>query len=461
MLFRSQPTKSATVMFVDQNGQDVTTNASLKHITEADTKVTEFDFSKYAADLYQTATFKEVKLAHNGKTFGQSTLIDNKIKKVTDSEGTKWQYTTTTKVEGSEDKHVDTGYIADNDTIYVVYTNGVQLTTVETVDNQAKGFHLYMTDYDDNDLKSIIGGEYGNGSTKLGLYSRVTNNEGYPTLTHNPNKSIGQWFPASDKTEVNHLFIKSVYDETGYFYYNSAENFATLINDSGKTTQEFTVYNQLGTPGSNAYYYQRGNFMPYNVLDPSWPISNNLFDDQGGRLSIYHPRYNERLYGLLKWTSNGWSRKNNFRFGMYGWAEFYQPVGGKVNGEDMVFEFTGDDDMVVYIDGVLVLDLGGIHDAQSGYINFANGEVGYTDQTTGDPVHWADRTNIFDQFDAAQSTVRTSWKKGTKTFADGSKHKIQFFYMERGKGASNLKIKVNIPPIPDGSVNIQIGRAHV
>lgn len=454
--FGTQPTKSARVMFVDTSGREVYTNNhhSLNGITDGNSK--EFDFSKYAADLYQKATFKEVKLAHNGKTFGQSTLIDNKIKKVTEGEETKWQYTTTTKVEGSEDKHVDTGYIADNDTIYVVYTNGVQLTTVETVDNQAKGFHLYMTDYDDNDSKSIIGGEYGNGSTKLGLYSRVTNNEGYPTLTHNPNKSIGQWFPASDKTEVNHLFIKSVYDETGYFYYNSAENFATLINDSGKTTQEFTVYNQLGTPGSNAYYYQRGNFMPYNVLDPSWPISNNLFDDQGGRLSIYHPRYNERLYGLLKWTSNGWSRKNNFRFGMYGWADFYQPVGGQVNGEDMIFEFTGDDDMVVYIDGVLVLDLGGIHDAQSGYINFANGEVGYTDQKTNDPVHWVEpKTNIFEQFDAAQSTERTSWKTGTKTFADGSKHKIQFFYMERGKGASNLKIKVNIPPIPDGSVNIQ------
>lgn len=453
--FGTKPTKSATVMFVDENGQNVTTNASLKHITEADTKVTEFDFSKYAADLYQTATFKEVKLAHNGKTLGQSTLIDNKIKKVTDSEGIKWQYTTTTKVEGSEDKHVDTGYIADNDTIYVVYTNGVQLTTVETVNNKAKGFHLYMTDYNDNDSKSSIGGEYGNGSTKLGLYSRVINGT-YPTLTNQPNESIGKWFPATEQTEVNHLFIQSVYDETGYFYYNSAENFATLINQSsGETTKNFTVYNQLGTPDSGRYYYQRGNFMPYNVLDPNWPISNNLVDEQGGSLSADHPRYNERLYGLLKWTRNGWSRENNYRFGMYGVAEFYQPVGGQVNGEDMIFEFTGDDDMVVYIDGILVLDLGGVHDAQSGYINFANGEVGYTDQKTDNPVHWADKTNIFDQFDAAQSTVRTSWKKGTKTFADGSKHKIQFFYMERGKGASNLKIKVNIPPIPDGSVNIQ------
>ena len=194
--------------------------------------------------------------------------------------------------------------------------------------------------------------------------------------------------------------------------------------------------------------------MPYNVLDPNWPISNNLVDDQGGSLSADHPRYNERLYGLLKWTRNGWNRENNFRFGMYGVAEFYQPVGGQVNGEDMIFEFTGDDDMVVYIDGVLVLDLGGIHDAQSGYINFATGVVGYTNQKTGATVNW-NHTDIYQQFYNARSLVKTSWKTGTNTFADGSKHKIQFFYMERGKGASNLKIKVNIPPIPDGSVNIQ------
>ena len=120
----------------------------------------------------------------------------------------------------------------------------------------------------------------------------------------------------------------------------------------------------------------------------------------------------------------------------------------------MIFEFTGDDNMVVYIDGVLVLDLGGIHDAQSGYINFATGEVGYTDHKTKTPVAWY-YTSIYQQYVAAGLTDRSSWKKDFTTFADGSKHKIQFFYMERGAGASNLKIKVNIPPIPDGSVNIQ------
>lgn len=186
--------------------------------------------------------------------------------------------------------------------------------------------------------------------------------------------------------------------------------------------------------------------MPYNRLNTGKVKNYNQYDDEGTLLDGSDPRYYEALYGFKE--------NENFLFGMYGVAEFYQPVKGQVNNEDMIFEFTGDDDMVVYIDGVLVLDLGGIHDAQSGYINFADGKVGFTDHATNTKVVWKE-TNIYDQYSAARKLKKTSWKEGTKTFADGTKHKIQFFYMERGKGASNLKIKVNIPPIPDGSVNIQ------
>ena len=434
---------------MDTNGYSVTTNNHyyLNNITDRDTTITEFDFSKYAADYAQQMTFKEVKLARNGVEFSKSVHIDNKLKKVKQDKETKWQYTITTKVEGSEEKTVDTGYIANNDTIYVVYSNGRSLTSVETVNHKDLGFHLYMKDY--RNPAGIGGGTYGenHGSITQGLYSRATGDDGYPTLTRNANKSIKDLFPATDKEEVNHLFIQSVYDETGYFYYNSAENFATLKDNNGNTTNKFTVYNQLGSP-SNAtdYYFRRGNFMPYNRLDTRNVWNYNLFDDEGTALDQSDPRYYEGIYGFKEGV--------NFLFGMYGVAEFYQPVGGQVNNEDMIFEFTGDDDMVVYIDGVLVLDLGGIHDAQSGFINFADGKVGFTDHATNTKVVWKE-TNIYDQYSAARKLKKTSWKEGTKTFADGTKHKIQFFYMERGLGASNLKIKVNIPPIPDGSVNIQ------
>lgn len=462
----------ATVRFVRiKNGeyQDITTNASLPIEISANSDSTnELDLSKYAADYVKNGngkydekeyTFSHVELYIDGK----KETIDNKLKviTVTDTSGEKtsgekkWQYTIKEKTEGSKKRE---GLIQNGDTIYVVYNNKIELTTVETVDSASKGFHLYMTDYDD--AADIGGGAYGDGSTKLGLYSRVTNGT-YPTLTnltsHN-GKSISEWFPAKEKAEVNHLFLQSVYDETGYFYYNSAENFATLKNTNEEKPKRFTVYNQLGTPSDeDRFFYKRGNFMPYNTLNTGEIRNRNLYDDQGAELSTSDPRYNEALYGF--------NEGKDYHFGMYGVAEFYQPVGGKVNGDDMIFEFTGDDDMVVYIDGALVLDLGGIHDAQSGYINFATGLVGYTNQTTGNAVNW-NYTTIKEQYNLANKSTSTSWKEIQVTkpdgktekrevFADGTSHKLQMFYMERGAGASNLKIKVNIPPIPDGSVNIQ------
>ena len=470
--FGTQPTKSATVQFVDENGRNITTNAILSSITDKDTNVKEFDFGKYAADYNQTATFKEVKLAHRDETFKQSRLIDSKIKKVTEDGDTKWQYTTTTKVEGSEEKIVTNGYIADRDTIYVVYNRAINFTTVETVDSDAKGFYLYMKDY--NKSADIGAGSYkGDGSITQGVYSStIGKDQTWPTTANN-NRSLSRWFSDDDDYKVNNLFIKSVYDETGYYYYNSAEYFATLgtrnyRHNSTSFSDSFTVYNQLGSPSdaNSAFYFQRGNFMPYNTLYPyrPWQTIRNRYKDltleDSGiiALSSTDPRYNEALYKF--------NEVANFYFGMYGTAEFYQPVDGKVNGQDMIYEFTGDDDMVVYIDGILVLDLGGIHDAQTGRINFATGDVDYTTTANLNKFEKG-HTTIKKQFEKAltkggnNSKTTYDGKKYSQlewdgnTFKDNSLHRIQFFYMERGAGASNLKLKVNIPTIPKGSVTVQ------
>ena len=452
-------TKKATVRFVYRDGsktKEVNTNATVNDITEAEKykDITEFDFSKYAADENKdkTYTFSEVKLAKNGAKFKDSTQIGNKLKKIEkkDGEETRWQYTTIKKTEGGKQEKGETKDLEDNDTIYVVYTQGIKLTTVETVDSASKGFKLYMTDFSKDSRFTSGGYKQKDGSLTQGLYSSPIVPGSFPTLIKDDaynGRSLSTW--CGTGTEVNKLFIKSVYDETGYFYYNSAEYFATRAyrqNDQTHTRNTFTVYNQLGSPSDeDLFYYKRGNFLPFNTLNTSKILNNrNLFDDTGAKLKETDPRYNEALYGL--------NENVNFYFGLYGVADFYQPVGGQVNGEDMIFEFTGDDDMVVYIDGVLVLDLGGIHDAQSGSINFATGEVKYTNRKQGESLTWH-RHTIHDKFADADKLGTTRWK-GDKTFADGTQHKIQIFYMERGAGASNLKIKVNIPPIPDGSVNI-------
>lgn len=363
-----------------------------------------------------------------------------------------WQY----KASGSGNWHnIDQGK-----EIYFIYeatSSDDGLHTVDTVDSAAEGVHMYMFDYA---RSAFDGGGYGDGQTKEGLADSTVNDQtGWPTFTADAqvgqNRSFAQFFGSSysayevsEDDAVNHLFLKSKYDEDGTFYYSSFENFATLKNDNDS---DFTVYQELGTPsGEDAYFYKRGNFMPYNTLNTRKVLNHNLYDDEGNALSGTDPRYNEPVYGF--------NENNNFYFGMYVWADFYQPKDGQVKSndgssqKDMVFEFTGDDDMWVFIDGVLVLDLGGIHDAQSGSINFATGEVRWTDTQTGKTPVWED-SNLLDIYEKANRDGSTNWKGNT--FADGTNHRIQIFYMERGAGASNLKISFNLKTIPDGTLSVE------
>lgn len=132
-------------------------------------------------------------------------------------------------------------------------------------------------------------------------------------------------------------------------------------------------------------------------------------------------------------------------------TEFVQPNGGKTTkNEDMIFEFSGDDDVWVYIDGVLVGDLGGIHEKATLDINFASGEVkvGHVDGANGTEKE-IEKTNIKAKFEAAGADTRNF---SGNTFRDSTKHTLSFFYLERGAGASNMSLKFNLTTLPSSEV---------
>lgn len=133
---------------------------------------------------------------------------------------------------------------------------------------------------------------------------------------------------------------------------------------------------------------------------------------------------------------------NRYSFGMNLGADFYMPKDGKVNNRDMVFDFTGDDDVWVFIDGVLVLDLGGIHGALHGSIDFATGAITY--DTT--PYHGQPAGTISQAFDNAGKT----WDSTPYKI-----HHLSFFYLERGDGGSNCKIRFNLPVKPSKAIDIE------
>lgn len=137
------------------------------------------------------------------------------------------------------------------------------------------------------------------------------------------------------------------------------------------------------------------------------------------------------------------TKDNKYSFGMNLGADFYMPKDGKVNNQDMVFDFTGDDDVWVFIDGVLVLDLGGIHQALGGKINFATGKITYDKtQRYGDPP----ATTITQAFtNAGEAWDSTAYET----------HHLSFFYLERGDGGSNCKISFNLPVKPSKAIDIE------
>lgn len=139
----------------------------------------------------------------------------------------------------------------------------------------------------------------------------------------------------------------------------------------------------------------------------------------------------------------GDTERNKYSFGMNLGAEFYMPEDGKVNNQDMVFDFTGDDDVWVFIDGVLVLDLGGIHQALDGSINFSTGEIKYDKKQS--------------HGDTPAGTITQAFKNAGKTWDPVAykTHHLSFFYLERGDGGSNCKIKFNLPVKPSKAIDIE------
>lgn len=382
-------------------------------------------------------------------------------------------------------------------TVTFVFTKVTPLTEIETVDSVAEGVDIQMFDYSEpTPLRNwgdySEGGKTGN--IKEGLVKRVLgktdNNELIPVSARNASNNQGKSIKKGDfltdsfstinnanyKGKANHLFSQSIFtnpETRGTFSYSSFDNYA-YWNEGGQSndTRDFTVYNQIGTPSDQSwsgnerlYFYQRGNFMPYNRIEAGKLSANkNLYDENGVALKSEDSRYNEDLYKTQQSAAaakgdNG----NDYYFGMVVTANFAQLKDGQYNGKPMVYEFNGDDDMWVFIDGVLVLDIGGIHDAHSGSIDFSTGDVVWYDSVKGGKPE-GNSTTIKEQFEAAERAEKDNnvinwntvkWADNKNTFADYTNHEIKIFYMERGGGASNCKMKFNLPVVPKGSVTVR------
>ena len=136
----------------------------------------------------------------------------------------------------------------------------------------------------------------------------------------------------------------------------------------------------------------------------------------------------------------------NHHFGLTLDGSFQMTPSGKLNGKDMVFNFSGDDDLWVFIDDVLVIDIGGIHNPVGGSINFRTGAV-----TVNSAYNVNSVINDSVSGPAATTTIAARFAAAGKTWDPSpySEHTIKVFYMERGGCYSNCAMEFNLTRFKD------------
>lgn len=162
-------------------------------------------------------------------------------------------------------------------------------------------------------------------------------------------------------------------------------------------------------------------------------------------------------------TDNILEQNINYGFGMKLEVEFTVNEDGKITGTDgttkypATFTFTGDDDVWVFVDGKLALDLGGDHGKATGTLDFSQNKDGQPDSNFGTAtvkyVKTANgQTNVADLVNLEKSYGNKAWINVTTAPEDskiksnfainktsGETHKLTIFYSERGMFESNFK----------------------
>ncbi len=227
---------------------------------------------------------------------------------------------------------------------------------------------------------------------------------------------------------------KNVYTNVGLpFVYNPSDGYYTFDSDQfGAYFHTDRTQGTSATPASNANLY-------YSETTQKVPEVG-----QDNRTTGWFPFNN----------TSGTVSSPDFYFGMNATIPFSMTKSGRMNDNDpdsapIKFEFSGDDDVWVFIDGKLVLDIGGIRNCLSGEIDFANNTFSITKPSTngGGSLGDAGSANGANLTGKLFNDENGNGVLGMtrETFAATDEHNLTVFYLERGAGSSNCKIKFNLP----------------
>ena len=271
----------------------------------------------------------------------------------------------------------------------------------------------------------------------------------------------------------NHAYYASVQGLAGNTLSSTSKNengCGYLLTADGSGNMPLFDYDKLKDNTDVASNVYEGLNFPFNESTfngittysyDSFTDKNRVIVDNDFKVDTYSNATvgNDKGVGFFPFdNSDSTNNANKYGFGTEFDIDFYMSETGKLTAadgtqKDITFNFSGDDDVWVYVDGVLVLDLGGAHKVSSGSINFSTMKVIYkaavdtsdnisargkgtadTYATDKDYVKTVDLAKIF-KANGAEFNNKNSSKK----------HTLQMFYMERGSFDSNCSVSFNLP----------------
>lgn len=354
-------------------------------------------------------------------------------------------------------------------------------TSDKTVVGGNEGIKFELFNYSTDINKNAKGG-----FRRLASYFTFRGDEGVAG-TDVPTPNINATYDADGFT-ANHATVEATLDDNGNPVLKLNETNSTLLSaadrnlgflfsDDGPVPDAEPLANNAVTAYSptNTILQKNGTHYTYNSVQNAvdYDTSANLFrvraykernsttagQDKGQYYDFLPFNYtNGNVVGTTTTTTGSYeynveSTDTDYWFGMTMEVQFVQPKDGILENDDMTFKFSGDDDVWVFIDDVLVLDLGGTHGTVNGSINFKTGDIkqylswnGGTEdsKTTSFP------TTLQARFEAAGKDNQIA----NGTFADYTQHTLKFFYLERGSAVANCMLDFNLPTLPDNSLTV-------
>ena len=325
-------------------------------------------------------------------------------------------------------------------TVLPARTGTTPPATIDTVQNASVGIKLNLFDYDlDNSLDSYFN-NYNHGDHPV---SAVFLNE-YGSINNGHNlkfwgSGIGNNHGSQNQYQEHGVtsIVRNTLDTGNAGGYPVLNADGTSLNylftpSDGTDKKAYTNVDGLFKKVGDYYVYDSNqNYAWYNPLSNSFDVYSSTYEQKSS--GEQNSSTNGKAIGFFPfhpWDDEydlyvNWNKKLNHHFGLSMSVPFSLPKDPKAvvdtDGNPIVFEFSGDDDMWVFIDGKLAMDIGGIHQPTSGTINFKNGTV---------------------TVNGSRQTSFTS-SDFNKLF-DGEKHTLEVFYIERGGCDSNCKIQFNL-----------------